>query len=58
MIISRKRRGAMSKKVKGIPKKCGVPGTARTGYRDTWDLGKAAENKRKWKVGGINRPGT
>ena len=46
----------MSKRIKGIPKKCGVPGSTRTGYRDTWDLGKAAGSKRRWRAGGVNRP--
>ncbi|HHU85242.1 MAG TPA: hypothetical protein GXZ25_00325 [Peptococcaceae bacterium] len=48
----------MSRKVKGIPKKCGVPGSTRTGYRNTWDLGKAAEYKKRWRAGGVNRPST
>ena len=48
----------MSKKIKGITKKCGVPGSTRTGYRDTWDLGKAAGIKRRWRAGGENRPST
>jgi hypothetical protein len=53
-----KRRVAMSRKVKGTPKSCEVPGSTRTGYRDTWDLGKAAGNKRRWRVRGVNRPST
>lgn len=48
----------MGKKVKGILKGCQIPGTAKMGYRDTWDMGRASDSKKRWKVTGPNRPST
>lgn len=47
----------MGKRVKGVLKGCRVPGTAKNGYRDVWDMGRAATAKRISKVRGPNRPG-
>lgn len=46
----------MSKRIKGIIKGCQVPDTSKTGYRDVWNMGRAADTKKKWKVQGTNRP--
>jgi len=48
----------MSKKVKGFLKCYRVPDTVETGYRDTWDMGKASKAKKRWRVAGPNRPST
>ena len=48
----------MNKKVKGILKGCQIPGTSTMGYRDIWDMGRASNSKKRWRVVGQNRPST
>jgi hypothetical protein len=48
----------MTKKVIGVLKSCGVPGSTAKGYRDTWDTGLANNAKKRGKIAGINRPST
>lgn len=48
----------MSKKIKGMLKGCRVPGTAETGYRNTWDMGRAAGAKKRTRLKGPDTPGT
>lgn len=48
----------MNKKVKGSLKGCEIPGTTKMGYRDTWNMGRASNLKKRWRVSGPNRPST
>ncbi|KAF1084706.1 hypothetical protein SPSYN_02488 [Sporotomaculum syntrophicum] len=41
----------MAKQVRGILAK-------NTGYRQVWDMGKAANMKKKQKISGVNQPST
>lgn len=47
----------MSKKARGILKGCEVPPAAKMGYKDTWDMGKAANAKKRWRLTPPDRPG-
>lgn len=46
----------MGKKVKGVLKGCTVPPAGKTGYKDTWDMGKAANDKKRWRLTHPDRP--
>lgn len=46
----------MVKRVKGVFKGCEVPLTTKTGYKDTWDMGKAANSKKRWRLTRPDRP--
>jgi hypothetical protein len=46
----------MDKRVKGILKGCKLPSTAKMGYKDTWDMGQAANAKKRWKLTPPDRP--
>ena len=46
----------MDKRVKGILKACEVPTTAKMGYKDTWDMGKAANSKKRWRLTPPDKP--
>jgi hypothetical protein len=46
----------MSKRIKGISKGCEVPSTAKMGYKETWDMGKAANSKKRSKLILPDRP--
>jgi hypothetical protein len=46
----------MGKRVKGTLKGCEVPSTAKMGYKETWDMGKAANSKKRSKLTPPDRP--
>lgn len=46
----------MGKKIKGVLKGCAVPSTSKTGYKDTWDMGNAANAKKNWRLLRPDRP--
>ena len=48
----------VGKKDKGSLKGCGVPEPSKKGYRDTWDMGRASNNKKRSRLSGPNRPST
>lgn len=46
----------MAKIIKGISKQCARNDTAKNGYQELWDTGRASRKKMKSKITGINRP--
>lgn len=46
------------KRVYGVVARYRVPGSMEGGYRPVWEVGRAAEAKRKTRRRGINRPST
>ncbi len=46
------------KQVYGVVARYRVSGSTEGGYRPVWEVGRAAEAKRKTRRRGINRPGT
>jgi len=46
----------MGKRVKGMIKGCAVSPPAKMGYKDTWDAGKAANSKKRWRLSSPDRP--
>lgn len=43
-------------KNKELLKSCVQPETAKTGYKEVWDTGRASAKKKRGKMTGINRP--
>lgn len=43
-------------KNKEILKSCGQTETAKTGYQEVWDTGRASAKKKRGKLTGVNRP--
>jgi hypothetical protein len=48
----------MGKRIKGIIKRCEIPETAKMGYKDTWDMGNAANSKKRWRLSPPDKPNT
>lgn len=46
----------MGKRVKGVLKGRSVPSHAKMGYKETWDMGRAANSKKRWKLTPPDRP--
>jgi len=46
------------KRVYGVLAKYRVPGSTGEGYRPVWDMGRAAEDKKRTRRRGMSRPGT
>lgn len=46
----------MTRKIQGVLKKYHVPGSGKMGYRPVWEMGRAADCKKRTRMTGINRP--
>ncbi len=46
------------RRIQGVVRRYRIPGTTSTGYRPVWDMGGAAENKKRSRLVGVNRPST
>lgn len=46
----------MPKRIQGVLKDYNTPGTGKFGYRPVWDMGRAADYKKRTRITGINRP--
>lgn len=44
------------RRIKGVLKDYHVPGSTKHGYRSVWDMGSAADHKKRTRITGINRP--
>lgn len=48
----------MVKRIQGVVKDYRIPGATKSGYRPVWEMGPAAEHKKRTRITGINRPST
>lgn len=48
----------MAKRIQGVIKEYHVPGSTSLGYRPVWEMGRAADYKKRTRITGINRPST
>ena len=46
----------MTRRIEGVLKKYHISGSGKMGYRSVWDMGHAADYKKRTRITGINRP--
>lgn len=46
------------RRIQGVIRRYRIPGSTSTGYRPVWDMGYAAEYKKRTRISGVNRPST